>query len=95
MAITILCCHSVILYRVHFAISGIRTHALIAKCKSNYHTVPEMSASFGWSENFFWASKKLKSLVHAILDGGRGQLSKLCPVTPTSIQDGRHQQTYF
>jgi hypothetical protein len=24
-----------------------------------------------------------------------GQLSKLCPVTPTSIQDGRHQQTYF
>jgi hypothetical protein len=24
-----------------------------------------------------------------------GQLSKLCPVTPTSIQDGLHQQTYF
>ena len=22
-----------------------------------------------------------------------GQLSKLCPVTPTSIQDGRRQQT--
>jgi hypothetical protein len=22
-----------------------------------------------------------------------GQLSKLCPVTPTFIQDGRHQQT--
>jgi hypothetical protein len=24
-----------------------------------------------------------------------GQLSKLCPVTPTSIQDGRRQRTYF
>jgi hypothetical protein len=35
----------------------------------------------------------LKQTWHELSLGG--QLSKLCPVTPTSIQDGRRQRTKF
>ena len=59
MAITILCCHSVILYRVHFAISGIRTHALIAKCKSNYHTITTMTTQEVYHKKHVWIWQSL------------------------------------
>jgi hypothetical protein len=49
-----------------------------------------ISAKFG--SNLFVVSS-LKQTWHEWSLGG--QLSKLCPVTLTSIQDGHHQQTYF
>jgi hypothetical protein len=67
---------------------------------SNVKTMSAGGGHLGWrsgSPDKIWKIDHLRT-IHAMfglnwLTGLGGQLSKLCPVTQTSIQDGRHQRT--